>query len=260
MGKEVKMSKKNIYRDPSLLADKEDGVKIKKDDTPHQKTLKDIWKEFCDQLLTPRNLITFMTLFFIFYSAVIYKEVIDIPRSIKFIPYLLLLGAILSSYKSGKPNWSRITVWFIVGVIAVFVYGTFNDLEKTRSGNKQENIGQKVYNGLASYFTEEEAEAKISPTSRPSRSNQTLGVGEHPFVLSKGEQTHWLQIPGNMIYDVYLPKGEGGFALYYSDGTIVEFKEGENKELPRKTLATFRITARGERQHFTVTVKNRKIS
>ena len=93
----------------------------------------------------------------------------------------------------------------------------------------------------------------------PSRSNQTLGVGKHPFVLLRGKQTHWLQIPGNMIYDVYLPKGEGGFALYYSDGTIVEFKEGENKELPIKTLATFRITARGERQHFTVTVKNRKI-
>ena len=89
MGKEVKMSKKNIYRDPSLLADKEDGVKIKKDDTPHQKTLKDIWKEFCNQLFTPRNLITFITLFFIFYSAVIYKEVIDIPRSIKFVPYFL---------------------------------------------------------------------------------------------------------------------------------------------------------------------------
>ncbi|PIR13720.1 hypothetical protein COV49_01270 [Candidatus Falkowbacteria bacterium CG11_big_fil_rev_8_21_14_0_20_39_10] len=65
---------------------------------------------------------------------------------------------------------------------------------------------------------------------------KTLNTGDYQFNLTNGQQTSFLEIPGNMVYSVYLPDEQGDFALYYNDGTVVEFRDGENKELPRKTF------------------------
>lgn len=86
----------------------------------------------------------------------------------------------------------------------------------------------------------------------------TLEAGRHEIVLSRGEQTSWLLIPGSMTYSVYCQYGEGDFTLSYSDGDVVYFRDGENKPLPRKTLATFKILSLGEKQHFRIIVRQQR--
>lgn len=157
---------KNLYEDPGLLED-EDQKKTVVDKTISKKTIKDVWKEFRNQLLAPRNLITFIILLLIFYSSMIYKEVIDIPAAMKHIPYFLLAGAVLASVQAGKPNWNKITTWFIIGVVSIFIYGTFNNLEKKRSGDKK-GIGQEFYNVIIGET--KKAEAKIPPQIIPQTS------------------------------------------------------------------------------------------
>ncbi len=216
------MSNKTDYIDASL---KEDKVKEKEREIIKKKTLKETWLEFRGKILSPTNLTTFIILALIFYSLMIYKDVVDVPQSIKFVPYFLLLGAMLSSYKTGKLNWSRITIWFTIGVIAIFVYGTFNELEKTRSKDKKE-IGQKVYDGLVDRLTLEKAEAKIPPRNTEWMRHKVL----------PGEPTRLIRIYNG---DKFIYKSPQNFLIIENYGKKDAADHVHNKSSKKGELRSF---------------------
>ncbi len=126
------------------------------------------------------------------------------------------------------------------GVVAYYTGKTWEYLFGQSGGGHEEKIPQ--------------ADSSQSSWKWPSRSQKTLGPGEYHFVLSPKEITPWLKIPAHTTYNIYLPEKDN-WTIYYSDGTIVEIKDGDLKELPEKSLATFKIASRGtEEKHFTITV------
>lgn len=88
--------------------------------------------------------------------------------------------------------------------------------------------------------------AQVHDQSQPQPSSslsEELSIGSYEYTIKKGEETGWKKIPGNCVYDVMCYADRPLYRVYYNDGTVVDFTDGINKELPRKTLAEFRIVS-----------------
>lgn len=88
-------------------------------------------------------------------------------------------------------------------------------------------------------------EARV-PSPETAECETLMPGGKYVYNMRAGETTGWKKIPGNCIYDVQCDRevGKPLFLIYYNDGTVVDFTDGINKELPTKTLAQFTVASR----------------
>jgi hypothetical protein len=88
--------------------------------------------------------------------------------------------------------------------------------------------------------------------------SEELKVGSYEYLLKNGEMTGWKKIPGDCIYDIMCySNSKPSYRIYYSDGTVVDFTDGINKELPRKTLPELRVVSLAD-QKLVIKVMPRK--
>jgi hypothetical protein len=134
----------------------------------------------------------------------------------------------------------------------------YNKWNKSRIEDSLKNAKAKL-NTNANANVNAPANPNNPPTPNGiSTASEELTVGAHTYLLKKGEMTGWKKIPGDCIYDVMCYGPQPLYKIYYSDGDLVDFTDGIDKELPRKTTPELRIASNAD-QTMVINVKKRNV-